>query len=36
VKIDGVETNMIHIEDLKSNKKASGRTKDINDLENLP
>jgi predicted nucleotidyltransferase len=34
--IDGVETNMIHFEDLKSNKKASGRTKDINDLENLP
>ena len=35
-KIDGVEVSIIHIEDLKQNKKASGRTKDLNDLENLP
>lgn len=34
--IDGVEVNIIHPDDLKRNKKASGRTKDLNDLENLP
>jgi hypothetical protein len=34
--IDGVEVNIIHIDDLKKNKKASGRAKDLNDLENLP
>lgn len=34
--LDGVVTNIIHLEDLKQNKKASGRPKDLNDLENLP
>jgi hypothetical protein len=34
--IDGIEVNVIHPDDLKQNKKASGRPKDFNDLENLP
>ena len=34
--IDDVEVNIIDLENLKTNKKASGRAKDINDLENLP
>lgn len=34
--LDGVEVNLISLEDLKINKKASGRTKDLNDLEYLP
>ncbi len=34
--IDGVEVNIINLRDLKVNKKASGRYKDLNDLENLP
>lgn len=34
--IDGVEVNLISLENLKTNKKASGRLKDLNDLENLP
>ena len=34
--IDGIRVNIIHPDDLKRNKKASGRTKDLNDLENLP
>ena len=34
--IDGVEVNIIDLENLKANKKASGRAKDMNDLENLP
>lgn len=33
--LDGVEVNLIDLEHLKKNKKASGRTKDIADLENL-
>lgn len=33
--IDGVEVNLINLENLKKNKKASGRAKDIADLENL-
>ncbi len=33
---DGVEVNVIDLEHLKRNKKASGRTKDIADLEQLP
>ncbi len=36
VELDGVEVNLIGLTDLKINKKASGRTKDITDLENLP
>ena len=34
--IDGVRVNVIPLEDLKANKKASGRYKDLADLENLP
>ncbi len=33
--LDGVEVNLIDLEHLKTNKKASGRAKDIADLENL-
>jgi hypothetical protein len=33
---DGVEVNMIDLENLKKNKKASGRAKDIADVEKLP
>jgi predicted nucleotidyltransferase len=31
-----VEVNLISLEDLKTNKAASGRYKDLNDLEHLP
>jgi hypothetical protein len=34
--LDGVKVNVIHLEDLKRNKKASGRLKDRLDLEHLP
>jgi hypothetical protein len=34
--IDGVSVDIIPLEDLKRNKKASGRHKDLADLENLP
>ncbi len=34
--LDGVRVNMIPLDDLKRNKKASGRYKDLADLENLP
>lgn len=34
--LDGVKANLINLEHLKQNKKASGRAKDIADLENLP
>jgi hypothetical protein len=34
--LDGVEVNLINLRHLKLNKKASGRLKDLNDLENLP
>lgn len=33
--LDGVKVNLISLEHLKINKKASGRHKDLNDLENL-
>lgn len=36
VEIDGVEVALINLRDLRLNKKASGRLKDLNDLENLP
>ena len=36
VDLDGVPTNLISLKHLKINKKASGRYKDLNDLENLP
>jgi len=35
-KLDGVEVNLIDLEHLKKNKKASGRAKDLADLERLP
>lgn len=34
--IDGITVRVIHINQLKQAKKASGRNKDLNDLENLP
>jgi hypothetical protein len=34
--IDGVPVNIIGLDDLKANKRASGRHKDLNDLEQLP
>ena len=34
--IDGVQVNIINLEHLKINKKASGRYKDLDDFENLP
>ena len=34
--LDGVEVNLIDLENLKKNKKASGRLKDLADLEKLP
>ena len=33
--IDGIEINFISLQDLKKNKKASGRLQDLADLENL-
>lgn len=34
--IDGIAVNIINLPHLKINKQASGRAKDLNDLENLP
>ncbi|NUM46674.1 MAG: hypothetical protein HUU38_18375 [Anaerolineales bacterium] len=34
--LDGVEVNLIDLENLKKNKKASGRLKDLADLNKLP
>jgi len=34
--IDGIPVNIIDLQNLKLNKKASGRYKDLDDLENLP
>lgn len=34
--LDGVKVNLISLPRLRENKRASGRTKDIMDLENLP
>ena len=36
IDIDGVSINFISIDDLKKNKKACGRHKDLADLEHLP
>lgn len=36
VMLDDVEVKLISLNHLKINKKASGRHKDLNDLENLP
>ena len=35
VTIDDIDVNFISLEDLKKNKKASGRHQDLADLENL-
>lgn len=35
-KLDGMEVHLIGLEHLKINKRASGRHKDLNDLEHLP
>ncbi len=34
--IDEVQVNVISLDDLKTNKRAAGRLKDLADLENLP
>ena len=34
--LDGVEVNIIDLAHLKINKKAAGRHKDLDDIENLP
>ena len=34
--IDDIPVNIIHLDDLKRNKLASGRLKDRNDIANLP
>jgi predicted nucleotidyltransferase len=34
--LDGIEVNIIDLPHLKINKKAAGRHKDLDDLENLP
>ena len=36
IEIDGIPVNFISLEDLKDNKRASGRHKDLEDLEHLP
>ena len=36
VVIDDVEVNLISLRDLRRNKNASGRLKDLSDVENLP
>ncbi len=36
VEIDGVPVNMISLTDLRANKLASGRHKDLDDIEHLP
>lgn len=34
--VDGITVNLLSLEDLKKNKLASGRHKDLNDIEHLP
>lgn len=36
VEMDGVDVDIISLADLKTNKRASGRHQDLNDLEKLP
>jgi len=36
IEIDGIPINFISLEDLKKNKHATGRHKDMEDLEHLP
>ena len=35
-KIDGVDITIIDLDNLKKNKRASGRYKDLDDVHNLP
>jgi len=35
-RIDGIEVSLIDLQHLKKNKRASGRAKDIADVEKLP
>lgn len=34
--VSGVSVNLIHLQDLKTNKRATGRYKDLNDIDHLP
>lgn len=34
--LDGIEVSLISLKHLRTNKRASGRLKDLNDLKNLP
>ena len=36
VEVDGIPINFISLQDLKENKRAAGRHKDLEDLEHLP
>ena len=36
VPLGGMSVDFIHLEDLLANKRAAGRHRDLNDLENLP
>ena len=36
IEIDGIPVNFLSLDDLKKNKQASGRHKDLEDLEHLP
>ena len=36
VEIDGVEIDLISLQDLKTNKRATGRHQDLDDIEKLP
>jgi predicted nucleotidyltransferase len=36
IDLEGVEVNLISLDDLKKNKQAAGRHQDLNDLEHLP
>lgn len=36
IAFDGVEVSLINLRDLKANKRASGRPKDLDDLNHLP
>lgn len=36
VNVEGMQVNLISLDDLKANKRAAGRHKDLEDLEHLP
>ena len=36
IEVDGIPINLISLDDLKANKRACGRHKDLEDLEHLP